>query len=170
MGLLCTSLLWVWLSSIPCLTYWYQKLRWWCNYFPKLIWFLLPAGSKSRHSMFSDTSDLDPHHPARTNFTMPRENMSGDSRVWLLHHHPISALAGINSALSETDTVTPDKADGECKSDMYNCSQRNFGTCVWGLSGFQNSLAAPRSFCKECHQSLGSCWHDATIAIDIVEV
>ena len=74
------------------------------------------AANKSRHSMFSDTSDLDPHHPSRANFTMPRENLSGDSRVWLLNHHPISAgLGGINSALSESDGVTPDRADAECK-------------------------------------------------------
>lgn len=73
------------------------------------------GGDKSRHSVFSETSDIDPHHAARTNFTIPRENMSGDSGVWLLHHHhhPMRGFAGMNTAVSETDTVTPDKTYGD---------------------------------------------------------
>lgn len=41
--------------------------------------------SKSHNSMFSDISDIDPHHAARQNFSMPRENVSADSKVWLLN-------------------------------------------------------------------------------------
>lgn len=66
--------------------------------------------------MFSDTSDLDPHHLTRANFAIPRENMSGDSRVWLLNRHPLSGgIGGINSALNDSDGGTPDMADVECK-------------------------------------------------------
>ena len=64
---------------------------------------MFTEGDKSRHSMFSESSDLD-HHPVRTH--MPRENMSGDSRVWLLRNQQSSIIS------TEQEQTNPDKIDG----------------------------------------------------------
>ena len=52
--------------------------------------------------MFSDLSETDSHHPPGKRPIMPRENLSGDSRTWLLRNLPVGG----------TEETTPDKVDG----------------------------------------------------------
>ncbi|XP_067945844.1 cell adhesion molecule DSCAM-like [Watersipora subatra] len=82
-------------------------------------------GNKSRHSVVSDSSDLDNEPPHRSRFTMPRENMSTDSHIWLLRNQSTSgncepAQAVADKADSDYETCTPTLTYAKAKQYKKN--------------------------------------------------